>query len=69
MERTWVKDIYTDMTSFDGKDIKVCGWVRSVRASNAFGFIVLNDGSCFGNIQVVFEADKLSNYTDISNNK
>ena len=66
MERTWVKDIYTDMTSFDGKDIKVCGWVRSVRASNAFGFIVLNDGSCFGNIQVVFEADKLSNYTDIA---
>ena len=66
MERTLVAKIYADKESFGGKKIKVCGWARSIRASNAFGFIELNDGSYFSNVQVVFEADKLENYTEIS---
>ena len=66
MERTLVAKIYADKESFGGKKIKVCGWARSIRASNAFGFIELNDGSYFSNVQVVFEADKLENYTEIA---
>ena len=66
MERTTVAKIYADKESFGGKKIKVCGWARSIRASNAFGFIELNDGSYFSNVQVVFEADKLENYTEIA---
>lgn len=66
MERTTVAQIYKDKESFGGKKITVCGWARSIRASNAFGFIELNDGSYFSNIQVVFEADKLENYTEIA---
>ena len=66
MERTMISKIYADKESFGGKKITVCGWARSIRASNAFGFIELNDGSYFSNIQVVFEADKLENYTEIS---
>ncbi len=66
MERTTVAQIYKDKESFGGKTVTVCGWARSIRASNAFGFIELNDGSYFSNVQVVFEADKLENYTEIA---
>ncbi|MBR6051988.1 MAG: asparagine--tRNA ligase [Clostridia bacterium] len=66
MERTTVAQIYKDKESFGGKQVTVCGWARSIRASNAFGFIELNDGSYFSNVQVVFEADKLENYTEIA---
>ncbi len=63
---TVIKSLYRDMESYSGKEITVSGWVRTVRASNAFGFIELNDGSFFNSIQVVVEADKLSNYGDVA---
>ena len=66
MQRTQIKSIYLAEKDYDGKAITVCGWARSIRASNAFGFIELNDGSCAGNLQVVFEADKLANYSEIA---
>ena len=66
MEITTVAQIYADRESYGGKKITVAGWARSIRASNAFGFIELNDGSYFTNLQVVFEADKLENYVEIS---
>ena len=64
--KTVVKSLYRDMESYGGKEVTISGWVRTVRASNAFGFIELNDGSFFSGIQVVIEADKLSNYTELS---
>ena len=64
--KTVIKSLYRDMESFGGKEVTVSGWVRTVRASNAFGFIELNDGSFFSSIQVVIEADKLSNYSELS---
>ena len=66
MKRNFVKDIFADKDAFGGKTVTVAGWARSVRSSNAFGFIALNDGSCFKNVQVVFEADKLENYKEIA---
>ena len=66
MKRNFVKDIFADKDAFGGKTVTVAGWARSVRSSNAFGFIELNDGSCFKNVQVVFEADKLENYKEIA---
>lgn len=42
------------------------GWIRTMRVSKNFGFIELNDGSFFKNIQIVFEADALSNYAEIT---
>ena len=47
-------------------NITVAGWCRSLRASNAIGFVSLNDGSCFDCLQVVIEADKIANYDEIS---
>ncbi|MBE6618642.1 MAG: asparagine--tRNA ligase [Ruminococcaceae bacterium] len=66
MKRTEITKIFADPASFDGKTITVGGWCRTIRASNVFGFIELNDGSCFKNLQVVFEADKLENYKTIA---
>ncbi len=66
MKRTEIKSIWEKPELFAGKTITVCGWCRTIRASNAFGFIELNDGSCFKNLQVVFEADTLENYKIIA---
>ncbi len=66
MERITIKEIFTDAESFAGKTITVAGWARTIRASNAFGFIELNDGSYFSNLQVVFEDSKLENYKEIA---
>ncbi len=63
---TVIKSLYREMESFGGKEVTISGWVRTVRASNAFGFIELNDGSFFSSIQVVIEADKLANYAELS---
>ena len=64
--KTVIKSLYRDMESFGGKEVTISGWVRTVRASNAFGFIEINDGTFFSSIQVVIEADKLSNYAELS---
>lgn len=66
MDRTRISELYRDAESFGGKSITVCGWVRSVRDSKALGFIDLNDGSCFKGLQVVFEADKVENFEEIT---
>ncbi len=66
MKRELVKSIYENMTAFDGKTITIGGWARSIRDSKAFGFIDLNDGSCFKGVQVVFEREKVANYDEIA---
>ncbi len=66
MKRTEITKIFDDPSSFDQKTVTVAGWCRTIRASNVFGFIELNDGSCFKNLQVVFEADKLENYKTVA---
>ena len=53
MDRQKIAGIYEDASSFDGKKITVCGWARTIRDLKNFGFIALNDGSCFKPLQVV----------------
>ena len=55
MELTTVKEIYRNREQYLDKEITVGGWVRSVRDSKAFGFIVLHDGSFFETLQIVKE--------------
>jgi len=64
METTLVKKLYRETESFAGKTVKISGWIRTLRDSKTFGFIELNDGSFFKNVQVVFE-DKLDNFKEI----
>ncbi len=66
MKRVLFKDLYNDISSFDGKTVTVGGWARSIRDSKSFGFIDLNDGSCFKGVQIVFEREKVSNYDEIA---
>ena len=66
MDRTLVKAIYENPEAFSGQTVTLGGWVRSLRDSKAFGFIDLNDGSCFKSIQVVFEREKVANYDEIA---
>ncbi len=60
-----LKDIYSDFKSYIGKTAQISGWVRSLRVSKNFGFIVLYDGTFFKTIQVVFE-DNLENFKELS---
>ncbi len=66
MKRVFIKELFADAQKFAGQSIVVAGWARTIRASNAFGFIELNDGSYFSNLQVVFEESKLENYKEIA---
>ncbi len=66
MKRDFAKDIYESPESYDGKVVSLGGWVRNIRDSKEFGFIDLNDGSCFKNIQVVFERKIIDNYDEIA---
>jgi asparaginyl-tRNA synthetase len=50
-----IRDIFKKTDEYAGKKITVGGWVRTVRSSKAFGFIELNDGTFFSNLQIVFE--------------
>ncbi len=66
MKRELFKNLYSDVASFDGKTVTVGGWARSIRDSKSFGFIDLNDGSCFKGVQIVFEREKIANYDEIA---
>ena len=65
MERTEIARVFADMEQFGGRTVTVCGWARTIRDMKNFGFIELNDGSCFKNLQVVFDGD-LENYKEIA---
>ncbi len=60
-----VKSLYRNSEEHLSKDIAISGWIRTLRASNAFGFIEVNDGSFFKNVQVVFD-NNLENFKDVS---
>ena len=66
MERTKIAQIFADQEQFGGKKITVCGWARTIRDMKTFGFVELNDGSCFKNLQVVLDANVLDNYKEIA---
>lgn len=61
-----VKELFRGSEEFADKTVEISGWIRTLRASNAFGFIEVNDGTFFKNVQVVFESDKIDNYKEVS---
>lgn len=66
MKEVKVKDLYRNSELYGGEEIVVGGWVRTNRGSNKFGFIELNDGSFFKSVQVVYEAEDLDNFEEVS---
>lgn len=65
MDLLSIRELYRKKEDYIGKEVEVCGWVRSIRDSKTFGFIVLNDGTFFEPLQVVY-SDKLDNFAEIS---
>lgn len=65
MKGILIKSLYRETDKYSDKEVFIEGWVKTVRSSKNFGFIEVNDGSFFKNIQVVFE-DGLSNFDDLT---
>lgn len=66
MDRLQLKQLSANPEIYGDKEVTVAGWARTIRDSKAFGFIELNDGSCFKSTQIVFERETLENYDEIA---
>ena len=60
-----IKDLYRNYKDYADKEVTIGGWLRSKRDSKTFGFLVINDGTFFEPLQVVY-SDALANFADIS---
>ena len=65
MELISVRELFKNTAKYAGQEIEIGGWVRNRRPSKQFGFIVLNDGTYFTPVQVVYD-DKLENFQEVS---
>ena len=66
MKDIQLRELFKNTAEYAGKEIIIRGWIRNNRNSNKFGFIELNDGSFFKSVQVVYEADIIANFDEIS---
>ena len=66
MKSIEIKQLFRKQSEYVGKDIEVVGWIRTLRDSKTFGFIELNDGSFFKNLQVVFEDGVVEDFKEIT---
>lgn len=66
MDLVEVRSLFKETDKYAGKEVTIGGWVRSNRDSKNFGFIVVNDGSFFKPVQVVYGAEKIENFAEIA---
>lgn len=66
MQRTEIRSLLASIDDYKSQPITVCGWVKTIRDTKALGFIELNDGSSFKNLQIVFEDSKINNFKDVT---
>ena len=64
MELTDIRDLYREKEKFENQKVTVGGWIRSIRDSKSFGFIVINDGTFFEPLQIVYH-DQMQNFEEI----
>lgn len=65
MKRVHISKLYDETQELAGKSLTVAGWVRSIRDMKNFAFVMLNDGSCFGDVQVVVSREAVANYDEV----
>ncbi|HHT62512.1 MAG: asparagine--tRNA ligase [Bacillota bacterium] len=65
MKTTSIKELFRETNKFLNQNIKIEGWVRTIRVSKNFGFIEVNDGTFFKNLQIVFD-DNLKNFNEVA---
>ena len=51
-EKVLIKNLYSNISLYENKSIQISGWIKTMHNSKNFGFIELNDGSFFKNIQI-----------------
>lgn len=61
---TTIREIFRNRDNYLGQTVEIGGWVRNIRDSKTFGFLVVNDGTYFEPLQVVFH-DAMANFSDI----
>ena len=64
MKTITIKDLFSNIQDYAGQTVSISAWVKTLRDSKTFGFMELNDGSCFKNVQVVFD-NTLSNFDEV----
>ena len=62
MDRVRIAQLFADADTFGGKQVTVCGWLRSVRDMKQVAFVTINDGSCFKDLQVVLDRKTFEDY-------
>ena len=65
MQRVELRKLAASSQQYADQQLTVAGWVRTIRISKSLGFIELNDGTCFQNLQVVFEEGKVNNFNEV----
>ena len=65
MQRVELRKLAVSSQQYADQQLTVAGWVRTIRTSKSLGFIELNDGTCFQNLQVVFEEGKVNNFNEV----
>ena len=60
-----IKELFRNSTVYGGQEVEVNGWVRTIRDSKSLGFMELNDGTFFKNLQIVFEEGRVDNFKEI----
>ena len=65
MQRVELRKLTASSQQYADQQLTVAGWVRTIRTSKSLGFIELNDGTCFQNLQVVFEEGKVNNFNEV----
>lgn len=65
MDLVNIRDLFRNQETYANKEVTIGGWLRSKRDSKTFGFLVINDGTFFEPLQVVY-SDALSNFADIN---
>lgn len=66
MQRVAVRQLMRDSARYNGENVEISGWIRSNRSQKLFGFIMLNDGTHFNSVQIVYEKEELTNFTEVS---
>ena len=66
MSLVTIKELTRNTDKYGDEIVSVGGWIRTIRDSKSFGFIELNDGSFFKNMQIVFDASEIDNYGQVS---
>lgn len=65
MEKTVVRQLFRNQEKYEGQEVMISGWIRNNRAQKSFGFLMINDGSFFDTLQVVYSEENLANFKDV----